>query len=229
MNEFLYDERPLPQVLRQLASLSDEQFNILSRAVRGSEGFDDRYGRCKRLSADLGAGLNAHDVFKMLGSLWYLKSRLHDWRDAADIGSATDELFEFLGLDRQLGEDLDDQLKGRLVEILDHSPEQAVRDEVHRLRTGILDTVIDFDSFVDLRPRFSEDLSSVEEFIPVVVLGIAVEKDFGPEESYVFQLSPEGIESLRAVLEDVDDRLAALSAKPELGLRPHLLPNEGMD
>lgn len=231
MNELFYDERPLPQVLGQIARLSEGQFRFLRDAVKGPEGFDDQYERCKRLAIELDGGLSAHDVFKMLGSLWYLKTRFREWGDAdEDPEVAAHELLGFLGLDKQLIGDIDDTLLcERLGEILVESPEEAARAEVHRLRTGIIDTVIDFDSFVDIRPRFSRDMTSVEEFIPVVIFRVAVERDFGSDKSYVFQLSPGGVEALRTVLDDIDDQLVALSTKKELGLRPHLLPDESKE
>lgn len=227
MNELFYDERPLPQVFSQIAGLSEEQFRVLRDAVKGPEGFNDQYERCKRIAVELDAGLGAHDVFKILGSLWYLKTRFREWDNAdEDAETATRELLDFLGLDKHLGGTAGDTLFARLGEILAESPEEAEREEVHRLRTGILDTVIDFNSFVDLRPRFSKDMASVEEFIPVVIFRVAVERDFGPEQSYIFQMSPEVTEALRSVLDDVDDQLAALTTRKELGLRPHLLSGE---
>jgi len=231
MNELFYDERPLPQVLGQITGLSEVQLSFLRDAVKGPEGFDDQYERCKRLAAELDSGLSAHDIFKLLGSLWYLKTRFRDWGDAdEDPEAAARELLGFLGLDKRLGGDVDDALLcARLGEILVDSPEETKRAEVNRLQTGIIDTVLDFNSFVDLRPRFSRDMSSVEEFIPVVIFRVAVERDFGLDKSYVFQLSPEDLEALRTVLDDIDDQLTTLSTKKELGLRPHLLPDESKE
>jgi hypothetical protein len=227
-----FSEYPaLPQSLEHLARLSKEQFDILREAVAEPEGFEAGFARCKKIARSLG-DVTAHDVYDILGSLWYLQDRLFELDDeGGEVDSATviRELFEFLGLEKAVGEGPDDGLYIRVGELIADGPGVAARDEVHRLKTAILDTVVDFDSFVDLRPRFSENSKKVEEFIPIVIFRIGVECDFGPEKSYIFQLTKDGIAALRTVLDNIDNQLAVLSANDALGLRPHVLPTAGKE
>lgn len=55
--------------------------------------------------------------------------------------------------------------------------------------------------------------------VPVVVLRGLTESDHGREEAHVFQLTKEGVAKLRAVVEDIEKKLAAVSADASLGPR----------
>ena len=143
-------------------------------------------------------------------------------KSEGDPETAVHELFEFIGLNKFIDEDVKGDLYRRVGELLLDDPAAESRYMVQWLQTGIIDTAIDFDSFVDLRPRFSGDLTTIAEFIPVVIFRAEVENDSGDTKSHVFQLTPDGVEVLRAVLNNIDDQLAAVRANGALGLRPRI-------
>ena len=123
------------------------------------------------------------------------------------------EFFEYLGLNRYVDEHIDNRIYQRLSRLVSENPVTEVYYKNQWLQTGLVDTATDFDSFVDLRPRFSDDMSGVEEFIPVVIFRAIVENDRGEEKSHVFQLSEDGVDALRLTLEIIDRQLGALKGR----------------
>jgi hypothetical protein len=223
MESVFFDFPPLPQALQQVARLSEPQFSDLRASLTGPDSFDSDYVRCKQLASQLGGRLSAHDVSNIIRSVWFLKNRFRDWEESdSDPRTAVHELFEFIGLDKFIDEDMAGDLYPRVGELLADDPAAESRYVVQWLQTGIIDTAIDFDSFVDLRPRFSGDLATIAEFIPVVIFRAEVENDNGDTKSHVFQLTTDGVEVLRAVLNNIDDQLAAVRANRALGLRPRI-------
>lgn len=224
MESVFFEFPPLPQALQQVARLSEPQFNVLRTAVLEPEGFDSSYVRSKQLARQLGGEISARDVSNIMRSLLFLKNRFRDWEGLeGDTETAVRELFEFIGLNNFADEKTNRELYYRVGELLNEDdPAVEQRYMMQWLQTGIIETAIDFDSFVDIRPRFSSDSSTIEEFIPVVIFRAEVENDYGDTKSHVFQLTTKGVDALRAVVISIDDQLSAVRDHRALGLRPRI-------
>lgn len=207
---------PSPQALEQMAQLSEAQFNVLREAVTGPEGFDLSLGRCEALATQLKSDLKTRDVFRLLSSLRFFYDRCRDWeRGARDSATALREFIQLAGL----FEDLGDGVIKRLLELTVKNPTVERRQKLRWLRTGILDTAVNFASFVDVRPRISEDRREIEGLVPVVILRINTESESGEPKSHIFQLTLEGLTKLRAVVEDVEKKLKLVNTDPVFGPR----------
>lgn len=220
MNEgFVYGLSRLPWALEKIAGLDERQFQVLRDAVTGPAGFDRKLVRCEVLADQLKADLKPSDVFHLLLPLRFLYDRCRDWeKDGRETGAALREFLELTGLDEHLGKEPGPALK-RLLELTAKNPEIERRRKLRWLRTGILETAVEFASFVDIRPRISDDRSAIQGLVPVVIFRIATESESGGEESYVFQLPQEGVSKLRAVLEDIEKKLKLVESDPLFGGR----------
>jgi hypothetical protein len=87
----------------------------------------------------------------------------------------------------------------------------AARDKKRRwLTSGILPSASGFASFVDLRPSFTPGRDDIDEFIPVIILGVDVETTSSQESTFSFQTTAAGLRQLERVLEDARKKLELL-------------------
>src|SRR5207245_14315 len=180
--------------------LDDSQYQTLRAAVSSPSAFGRGLARCEEIAGRLGGRITPRDVSHILASLSFLYDRLREW-ESSQAGTGRDALREFLAvtrLDSALG---DDEGRGfrRLLELTEKNPAIERRSKLRWLRTGILDTASQFASFVDIRPRFSDDRSEVLEFVPVVILRVVVHSDFGEDRTCAFQLPSDSLAELRGV------------------------------
>jgi hypothetical protein len=216
---------PLPLALEQIAGLDDRQFRVLLETVNRPNGFDRSLERCRRIASRLDNGLPPRDVFNILGTLSFLYSRLREPGVSSDDLRAT--LREFLEF-TDLGDNLGRGQEGfeRVAELISEKPSVERRREIQWLQTGVVGAAVDVEAVLDLRPRFRADFVTVEEYVPIAIFRVAVETDFGADQSYVFQMPVQGIETLRNVLDNLDAKLSTLRSDEVLGKM--LLPDEPM-
>lgn len=199
---------PLPKALEQIAALSEEQYQALQLAVGDVAGPDTSFARCKAIKKQLGGKLNSFDVYNILRSLLFLGSRYNAGGSETSESELRD-FFEFIGLDKLVTEKHADRIYARVSKLLADGKESSDHFEKRwRLETAIVDAAQDFEWAVDLRPSFSDDGSSVEEFVPVVMFRVMVANDYGDEKSYVFQMSQESVTELQGTLEAINEQLA---------------------
>lgn len=87
-------------------------------------------------------------------------------------------------------------------------------------QTGLIDVVLDFDSFIDIRPVFLESETQykddrinenkeykIEELISLIIFRVGVSKDFGSTKSYVFQMTETDFLALESEVARIRTRL----------------------
>jgi hypothetical protein len=112
------------------------------------------------------------DVLNLLQSLDFLYDRCREW-ETGDEGFGA-PLRSFLRATRlwgALGADAE-SVFDRLTKLLQPNPTLEHTRKLRWLRTGILETAVEFASLVDLRPDFSEDRSEVHGLVPVVLVRV---------------------------------------------------------
>lgn len=216
----------LLSAVEAISRLNEEQYATLRGAASSVDGYDHPLSRCNEIAKELGGDFDASKVFQLLISLEFLYDRLREWESQErDGGKSLREFLEVTGFLKQL-----DQNRGayeRLSGLIVKNPALERRKKLRRLRTGLLDTATGFASFVDIRPRFADDRSALEELVPVVILRVTTESDVeGSARSPVFQLSLAGVQKLRHVLDDIEKKLKALKKDPSLGDRLNVETSE---
>ena len=221
MNGFIYGYPELPRAVEIIVGLSEEQFQVIREAVASPEGYEPQLNRCEEIAKRLKAKITARDVFHLLTSLRLLYSQLRRWEtQKRDTVSALEEFFLVTDLQDKLGQDPSLAYK-RLNELVSKNPVLERRRKLRWLQTGILDNAVDFSSFVDLRPRFTDDRSSFEEFVPVVIFRVVTDVEYGEDRAHVFQLTLDGLGKLRAAVDDIEKKLSGLRRDETILKRLH--------
>lgn len=212
---------PLPRALRLLATLTQDQFEELARAISTPRAFTSDWDRAGDLAATLGVD-DAGEIATLLSSLEFLYERSHTLpSDSSDPASVLQDFLRLSGLWPSLGSNPNaafDRLRTLL------APNAAADRQRKRqwLIYGIIENASSFASFVDLRPNFARDRSSVAEFIPVVLFRVSTETDDEREYSYTFQMTHSSLLELKDVIDDTLQKLNALKDDPALASRVSL-------
>lgn len=214
MDEIVLGVPPLHQAAEKIVSLKDRQFEILQEEVTGAAGFARSIDRCDRLANKL--SLSRHDIFNILTTLQFFYDSARKWEKAGRDGSnALNEFFQFTGLNQSLGKS-ENLFYGRVKQLVAINPVVERRRKIRKLKSGLVDTAVDFASFLDLRPFISDDRTIVEKLVPVVIFRVAIKAEYGSDKSCVFQMSPEGVAKLRDAVTDIERKLATVSADDTL-------------
>jgi hypothetical protein len=205
-----------------IARLNEQHYETLRDAISSADGYDHSLSRCNELAKKLNGEFDASKIFELLVSLEFLYDRLRGWEvQERDADKSLREFLEVTGLFKKLETEKNGYEK--LSRLVAKNTALERRKKLNRLRTGILDTATEFSSFVDIRPRFADDRSALEELVPVVILRVTTESDGEKSaRSPVFQLSLAGVRKLRRALDDVDNKLKALKTDRALGERLNL-------
>jgi hypothetical protein len=201
---------PVPRALRLLTGLNPDQFEELARAVASRNAFSSDWERATQLAAELGVS-DPGDIVTILSSLEFLYDRTHNLAAApSESTSALQDFLRLSGLWSSLGENPDAGFK-RLQTLL--APNAAADRQRKRrwLLHGALENAASFASFVDLRPNYTRDRSSIEELLPVIVFRISTETDDDREYTYTFQMTTASLIELKTVIEDTFTKLRCLS------------------
>ena len=219
MDDFHFGFPELPEALKAIVKLNEDQFELLRGAVSGPAGYDQSLQRCEELARTLNSDLELSDVWKILSSLRFLYYRAREWA-SRDMMEALREFFVIADLEESLG---DDPKRGynRLKELLSRNPALERKRKLRWLQIGILPTATTFASFVDIRPNFTDDRSVVEDLVPVVIFRVDTDTDINADRAHVFQLTIDGLAKLRVAVEDIEKKLASLRADKALLDRLH--------
>jgi hypothetical protein len=212
----------LMESLDLFSRLDETQFETLAAAVSSASGYDHSLGRCNDLAIKLRGSFNASNIFRLLVSLEFLYDYLREWeKREPDAQKSFREFLEVTGATTKLGPDQTAGYQKLARLVAKNDALERVR-KLRRLRSGLLETVVAFSSFVDIRPRFAEDRSSLEELVPIVILSLSTKSHDGSDHSPVFQLDLAGLAKLRATLDDIDKKLKALQEDTRIRERLNL-------
>lgn len=217
MDEIFFGYPPLTATLKKLTSLKESQMEILFQFVEES-GFARDLTQCKTISKKLNEELKPSEIFQIFGSIRFLYDRCRTWEEGeGEYKVQLKEFLELTGLITETDKESEETGYQRLDRLVAKNRVVERKRKVNWLKTGILDTAIDFSSRIDLRPRFSEDRGKIEDLIPGIVLRIVSDGNRGDEKTQVFQLTKEGLSKLRRSLEEVEKKLDTLSSDPIIG------------
>jgi hypothetical protein len=216
MDEFFFQTQLIEATIEQLSKLSDLQFENLLKAIN-KEGFNRSISRCNKLARELESDLSSRDVFTLLNALEGFYDNSREWEGFGREPLA--ELFEFAGINGELDGEIIQVGYRRLRELIVVNPVVENLNKYRWLQTGIIDTVVDFSSFVELRPHFADDRSKIEELLPIIIFRILTASDAGTHNSCVFQLTREGMTRMHAALIDAEKKLGVLETDAELKTR----------
>jgi hypothetical protein len=205
-----------------IVGLNEEQYTLLRAATSGEDPYDHSLSHCNELAKRLDGNFEAKRVFQLLVSLEFLYDRSREWeKRGRDRDKSLREFLEVTGIFEKLGSE--NNGFDRLLGLIAKNAALERRTKLKFLRTGVLATATAFTSFVDIRPRFAEDRSALEELVPVVILRVTTEEDGEESErSPVFQLNLSGVQKLRVALDDVEKKLKALKEDRFIGERLNL-------
>ena len=226
MDNIFFGFPPLPKALQRISELEDAQYEALLAETGGPNGFSVAEPRVTAVAESLES--DESDVLNLLQSLDFLYDRCREW-ETGDEGFGA-PLRSFLRATRlwgALGPDAE-SVFDRLTKLLQPNPTLEHIRKLRWLRTGILETAVEFASFVDLRPDFSEDRSEVRGLVPVVLVRVRTESDLERDRSHSFQLTIDGVRKLRRTVEDIDRKLDAIGRSSELGRLISTDADEGM-
>lgn len=223
MDENFFQTQSLQATIEHLGSLSEQQFENLLKAI-DEEGFDRSISRCNKLARQLNSALSPREAFSLLRVVEGLYDDLREWRS---VGDPLIEILEFAGVTDGQGKETIQTGFRRLQELIVVKPNVETLNKVSWLETGIIDTVVDISSFVDLRPNFSDDRSRIEDLLPIVIFRVLTASDARTHNSFVFQLTRDDITKIRTVLIDTEKKLDALEADDRLRLFQK--PTQGED
>ena len=214
MDNVFFGFPPLPKALQRISELEDAHYEALLAETGGPNGFSVAEPRVTAVAESLES--DESDVLNLFQTLDFLYDRCREW-ETGDEGFGA-PLRSFLRATRlwgALGPNAE-SVFDRLTKLLEPNPTLEQIRKLRWLRTGILDTAVEFASFVDLRPDFSKDRSEVRGLVPVVLLRVRTESDLERDRSHAFQLTIDGVRKLRKVLEDIDRKLDAIGRSGEL-------------
>lgn len=97
-----------------------------------------------------------------------------------------------------------------IVELLSEAGGIARARKINRLKTGILQTAYQFETFLDLRPDYSPDCSQVFPMIPMVIFRVRTHGDGEEDKSLSFQIDLKTLRELQASIKRVETKLETL-------------------
>jgi hypothetical protein len=202
----LFPPLSLKEVLEELGSFSDHEFELFLSETLTVAAFDSSQERCEAVAKkiDRDPGLYGY----IFGALYFLYTEVRrKAKDEKTLRLLIDQLLNSLELGT--GED-GKRLTERLVKLLSYNENAERRDKIGRLKQGFLPNAIGFSSFVDLRPNISTDRAKIYEFVPLVQFRITTESEDEGEKSLVFQLDERGLDKLSQAIDDVQHKLGLI-------------------
>lgn len=206
----------LIEVLAEIAILKDDQFKFLSDQIRDIDSFDTDRSRLKRISSQ--TNIDVDNLRLIMNGLAYLYKTIHrvniePQKLSEVVGELLDTLLIEEGIENHsavLGSNKI-ELISRLEVLLQKTDTASNYAKYERLRWGFLPVILAAESFVDLRPNFSDDLNSIDELIPLVQFNLVTDS---PNETYrniVFQVDARALEVLKKAVERAEEKLKKLN------------------
>jgi hypothetical protein len=213
----LFPPLSLKEVLEELGSFSDPEFELFLSETLTPAAFDSSSARCEAFAKKIGrdAGLLGY-IFGALDFL-YREVRLKA-KDEVTLRRLVDELLSSFEIETGDKAGLQ-KLSDRLVKVLSYNQSAERRDKIGRLKRGFLPNATGFSSFVDLRPSVNAGRTKVDEFVPLVQFRISTESESDDEESLVFQMDERALEKLGEAIRDAQKKLDAIKRDTSISAR----------
>ena len=208
----LFPPVSIKEILEDIGSFTDQEFDLLAAEVCSPAAFDNSSERCDSLSKNIDKDSSL--LTYIFGALEFLYKEIRrKSNDEAKIKLLLDELVVSLELsDAQ-------KITNRLVKLMSRNENAERREKIGRLKRGFISNAVGFSSFVDLRPDFATDRTTINGFVPLVQFRISVDSDNGEERSLVFQLDERALEKLSEAVNDVQKKLDAIKRDAAVSVR----------
>jgi hypothetical protein len=204
----LFPPLSLKEILEELGSFSDQQFELFLSETLTPAAFDSSQERCEAVARkiDKDPGLLGY-IFGALGLLYREVRRKA--KDRKTLKALIEELLSTFDI-ASAGKTDVNVLTDRLVKLLSYNESAERRDKIGRLKKGFIPNAMGFSSFVDLRPNYDSERTKVSEFVPLVQFRIRTDSDDEREQFLVFQLDEPALDRLGEALKDVQKKLEVI-------------------
>ena len=205
-------------VLLEVAGLSNEAFDRLAIEIDGPDAFDVEKERISALSPAL--GVDEETATAIISMIGFLYQRIH--RDSVDISNIpmfVKEMLESLAKqesdEERPSSEQSEIISRRLSHLLRKQTNVEKFNKHERLRWGFLPAATNFSTFVDLRPSLSDDLTEIEELIPIIQFRVKTDSSAPMLKNFVFQMDPRALKRLKSEVERAERKLSTvLSSAP---------------
>ncbi len=218
MSEVAVAPTTLSQAVSFVGALSEEQFSEMQAAIRGQHSFEVSKVDRSRLSGVL--SLPDDGVSYVLRVLGFLYNQIEPRRDERR------EVFagKLEGVLNRTGAEISDEIKKRFSLLLAFSENHETHLKIERLGAGFIASVRSVQTFLDLRPNFSDSRTSIDGVVPVIQMNIITDSPRNHEASIVFQMDMNGLVELKKAIDDIDAKIAAIKSNDSVNTLKLLLP-----
>jgi hypothetical protein len=204
------DIRLPSSLLKELADFPSNEFDRVLDEVRKADDLRLPKAVLERLRTELGSNGRTAAVL-----LAFTSNVFDHLCDSSEFGIEKKEFLEVF--QEILRGEFDDEHQAQLVfnrleQLLQPWRSALRRRKKEWLETGILPTAIDFASFVDLRPDFSDDRMTIDALVPIAIVEIVTQSSPDERKSIQFQLGAKALADLKALVADIEKKLKAAEA-----------------
>jgi hypothetical protein len=194
---------PIIEVLETILALKEEHVSVIGEYISNYNSSSSY----KNLPDAIKEHFDLLEATNLFTFLKYAQNSLQD--DFSNADELKIELVDFFKSHSiEKSEDWSAKLNNRLWKIFDNN-KKIETFEWHQ--SGVVDKLLDFDSFVDIRPVFIDN--KISNLIPIVIFRVAIHKDYENPKSFVFQATKEEFEDLENKIKDAKERLAKITDK----------------
>jgi hypothetical protein len=204
----LFPPLSLKEILEELGSFSDQEFDLFLSETLTSAAFDASPERCDAVARklDKDPGLLGY-IFGALGLLYREVRRKA--KDEKTLKLLIEELLNTFEIASSGKTDVN-KLTDRLVRLLSYNESAERRDKIGRLKKGFIPNALGFSSFVDLRPNYDPERTKVTDFVPLVQFRIRTDSEDERDDFLVFQLDEPALERLGEAIKDIQKKLEVI-------------------
>ncbi len=196
-------QNPIIEVLETILALKEEHVGVIGKHISNYNSSSSY----KNLPDEIKKHFDLLQATNLFTFLKYAQNSLQD--DFSNADELKIELIDFFKSHSiEKSEDWSTKLNNRLWKIFDNN-KKIETFEWHQ--SGVVDKLLDFDSFVDIRPVFIDN--KISNLIPIVIFRVAIHKDYENPKSFVFQATKEEFEDLENKIKEAKERLAKITDK----------------
>ncbi|MCJ2068311.1 hypothetical protein MKK75_05725 [Methylobacterium sp. J-030] len=211
----------LTAVLVEIASLDDVAFLKLKAETDGPNAFDSEKERIQTVAPLLGT--DEDSVKFIMTALNYFYQQLHkETNNEVNVEETLEGFVDsVIDQDELEAEDIPSQdqrkiIVNRLSNLLQKRDSVDVFNKHERLRWGFLPAATTFSTFIDLRPNLSEDMTAIDELIPVIQCLIRTDAVDPAQKNFVFQMDPRSLKKLKDEIERAERKLSNIVNNDDL-------------
>lgn len=197
----------MSDALGLVSSLSKDEFANFRKLPASERSFSPNKKAIASASTEV--GLSVGNLEALLSALGWMYDRLAEFTTDAE---RRDGIHQLLNALVGSSEPADAELVERLSLLLSPKPEHEHFKKISRLERGALPQATAFETFVDMRPDFADDLLSIRGYIPVITFFVRATSVDPTQRQFTFSISAEQFESLKDSIDRLSTKLSLLKA-----------------